>query len=261
MAAARRWWRSSATDRKSTRLNSSHVENSYAVFCLKKKRAGDDAVDDCVSAEVLRELLQLLETQCRVGWIPRILEEAVHLIARDHTKRPRVDFVLHARPQRSGALDARACVGAGDAEGGDEQTRSLGVRPSLGESDGGEEGREAQEARGGQRVTLHFFFTDAATTEIYTLSLHDALPISSKGRARRARSGSKSSATVWENRRLRDARDTHRMTTSITTIRLTLPLPPSINEQYVVVRSEEHTSELQSRRDLVCRLLLEKKKK
>src|SRR5215218_8193155 len=70
-----------------------------------------------------------------------------------------------------------------------------------------------------------FFFNDTATTEIYTLSLHDALPISAPRRCSgpscmrpcaRVRSGS---------------------------------------------RSEEHTSELQSHSDLVCRLLLEKKKK
>src|SRR5579883_2455251 len=70
-----------------------------------------------------------------------------------------------------------------------------------------------------------FFFNDTATTEIYTLSLHDALPIS----ARRP-------GAAW------------RLTTSSS--------PGGRN-----VRSEEHTSELQSRENLVCRLLLEKKKK
>src|SRR5450432_533192 len=72
-----------------------------------------------------------------------------------------------------------------------------------------------------------FFFNDTATTEIYTLSLHDALPISARTESRRtsrARRGIVSSrwASSW--------------------------------------RSEEHTSELQSRSDLVCRRLLEKKK-
>src|SRR5438067_3736131 len=70
-----------------------------------------------------------------------------------------------------------------------------------------------------------FFFNDTATTEIYTLSLHDALPIF-------ARAACCSECP-------RPAR-THRTGTT---------------------RSEEHTSELQSRFDLVCRLLLEKKKK
>src|SRR5215203_7554688 len=72
-------------------------------------------------------------------------------------------------------------------------------------------------------VFVFFFFNDTATTEIYTLSLHDALPISPGRRHRRRRR---------EGRR---------------------PGRPG--------RSEEHTSELQSRQYLVCRLLLEKKKK
>src|SRR2546430_12683071 len=73
---------------------------------------------------------------------------------------------------------------------------------------------------------LHFFFfNDTATTEIYTLSLHDALPISGQ-RRRRARSPGRP--------------------------RGELPRGPR--------RSEEHTSELQSQSNLVCRLLLEKKK-
>src|SRR5476651_2562557 len=72
-----------------------------------------------------------------------------------------------------------------------------------------------------------FFFNDTATTEIYTLSLHDALPISSNG-------------TVFG---VTFARSSTWLATLFST------------------RSEEHTSELQSRQYLVCRLLLEKKKK
>src|SRR2546429_7183405 len=77
-------------------------------------------------------------------------------------------------------------------------------------------------------ISFFFFFNDTATTEIYTLSLHDALPIFGEqdefagadghGQSARRRVGVK------------------------------------------IVRSEEHTSELQSRLHLVCRLLLEKKK-
>src|SRR5476651_2914993 len=70
---------------------------------------------------------------------------------------------------------------------------------------------------------LFFFFNDTATTEIYTLSLHDALPIFPARRPRRQGHP--------------------------------VPLPGHRP------RSEEHTSELQSRQYLVCRLLLEKKKK
>src|SRR5712672_4630417 len=71
---------------------------------------------------------------------------------------------------------------------------------------------------------LFFFFNDTATTEIYTLSLHDALPIS-----RPATPGT--------------------------------PSRRAASSPYSVARSEEHTSELQSLAYLVCRLLLEKKKK
>src|SRR2546427_7106138 len=71
-----------------------------------------------------------------------------------------------------------------------------------------------------------FFFNDTATTEIYTLSLHDALPISS-------------------------------------TVRAMAPPGKTANngcrERKFCARSEEHTSELQSQSNLVCRLLLEKK--
>src|SRR5436309_13449748 len=74
-------------------------------------------------------------------------------------------------------------------------------------------------------IFFFFFFNDTATTEIYTLSLHDALPI---------RTFARSWATPG-----------------------TRPLPPATAQS----RSEEHTSELQSRENLVCRLLLEKKKK
>src|SRR5260221_7571533 len=86
------------------------------------------------------------------------------------------------------------------------------------------------------RLFFFFFFNDTATTEIYTLSLHDALPISRMRRQRPALSQSP--------RRLREPLR-----------RAALPSMPSHR------RSEEHTSELQSHSDLVCRLLLEKKKK
>src|SRR5260370_22388939 len=82
---------------------------------------------------------------------------------------------------------------------------------------------------------LFFFFNDTATTEIYTLSLHDALPISA------AASCARSSSLP--------ARSALRSSTSTCAI-------PSVRQS----RSEEHTSELQSHLNLVCRLLLEKKK-
>src|SRR5690554_7185880 len=83
-----------------------------------------------------------------------------------------------------------------------------------------------------------FFFNDTATTEIYTLSLHDALPISrSPATACGSTAGSPGcTATSW--------------CSPATSPRTSTPR---------TARSEEHTSELQSRPHLVCRLLLEKK--
>src|SRR5690242_20871727 len=96
-------------------------------------------------------------------------------------------------------------------------------------------------------MLYYFFFNDDATTEIYTLSLHDALPISADGflvmgsvwwlgygLKPTAFKGKNDDATAWE------------------IIESTMGA--------VYLRSEEHTSELQSHVNLVCRLLLEKKK-
>src|SRR5690349_4717547 len=140
-------------DRKSTRLNSSHVEISYAVFCLKKKRRraapGGSGPDR--------------------RWLLRLI------------------------PGASG-------------------------RPWLG--------------------SALFLVIDTAPTEIDTLSLHDALPISvDLADFRDARVGG-----VLAGQRHRDVAG------------------HEFQEREHHERSEEHTSELQSRRDLVCRLLLEKKK-
>src|SRR5215216_5580296 len=97
------------TDRKSTRLNSSHQITSYAVFCLKKKNDVADRADVRIHLELKVE--------------------------------------IHALHRRSGADEA---------------------------------GRAGGERAGRGHVLAHlvlFFFNDTATTEIYTLSLHDALPI------------------------------------------------------------------------------------
>src|SRR5256885_8551510 len=79
-------------------------------------------------------------------------------------------------------------------------------------------------------ILLVFFFNDTATTEIYTLSLHDALPISP--------------APLHSFPRRHHE-----------------PVQPGLHLRRHPHRSEEHTSELQSPCNLVCRLLLEKKKK
>src|SRR2546426_9214031 len=85
------------------------------------------------------------------------------------------------------------------------------------------------------RFYIFFFFNDTATTEIYTLSLHDALPIFRLS----ASNGKKRRSTSMRN-------------TSISALKV-VSAP--------ACRSEEHTSELQSPCNLVCRLLLEKKKR
>src|SRR2546430_17265736 len=91
------------------------------------------------------------------------------------------------------------------------------------------------------QTLLFFFFNDTATTEIYTLSLHDALPIYSGG--------------ITLRRKSRSTR------TSLSEITRKSFRESEIILSNVKTRSEEHTSELQSQSNLVCRLLLEKKKK
>src|SRR3712207_7353983 len=95
-------------------------------------------------------------------------------------------------------------------------------------------------------MICYFFFNDTATTEIYTLSLHDALPICY------SEAGSSSpSSRISISARISSARET---SSSRTSTRFSASGSPDKR------RSEEHTSELQSRQYLVCRLLLEKKK-
>src|SRR5215467_11208028 len=141
--------RRASTDRKSTRLNFSHLVISYAVFCLKKKKRHDPV---SLGYEIDRKRC----APAARSWSPCVRRTAPILL-----------------------------------------------------------------------VSIFFFFNDTATTEIYTLSLHDALPISR--RASRPAAGS---------RRRR---------------------PTSCSSGcWPGERSEEHTSELQSPCNLVCRLLLEK---
>src|SRR3712207_7974596 len=92
-----------------------------------------------------------------------------------------------------------------------------------------------------------FFFNDTATTEIYTLSLHDALPISFVLDLHPQRIG------VPLDGVLRRRIDPEERESAFGRHRSDVDDGPA--------RSEEHTSELQSRQYLVCRLLLEKKKK
>src|SRR5256885_12674340 len=84
---------------------------------------------------------------------------------------------------------------------------------------------------------IFFFFNDTATTEIYTLSLHDALPISGSSRTCLAIGAAITNSTPTAK-----------------------PSSSAAAPGIASSRSEEHTSELQSPCNLVCRLLLEKKK-
>src|SRR5258705_12789034 len=91
-------------------------------------------------------------------------------------------------------------------------------------------------------VSFFFFFNDTATTEIYTLSLHDALPISDTQQEKRP-----STERIHPRPHQWLAHDPDGAVPA--------------HHDAVGIRSEEHTSELQSLRHLVCRLLLEKKNK
>src|SRR5437016_14126879 len=86
---------------------------------------------------------------------------------------------------------------------------------------------------------LFFFFKATATTEIYTLSLHDALPISA------------SAADQFERLAIETSHPPWLLESWVSSFGL---------DDTTAMRSEEHTSELQSLTNLVCRLLLEKKK-
>src|SRR5438445_7801131 len=91
----------------------------------------------------------------------------------------------------------------------------------------------------------YFFCNDTATTEIYTLSLHDALPI--------LRYSSHFTGPDTDGRT--DGRRCRCLCSRVTCSAASIP-----TRDLLSWRSEEHTSELQSRQYLVCRLLLEKKK-
>src|SRR3712207_7078560 len=96
---------------------------------------------------------------------------------------------------------------------------------------------------------MFFFFNDTATTEIYTLSLHDALPICPVRDA------------VGDVPPCRGGDEIHEAPNRRADVLLDVPADGGrFDEQQACLRSEEHTSELQSRQYLVCRLLLEKKK-
>src|SRR5688572_6229745 len=136
------------SDRKSTRLNSSHSQISYAVFCLKKKRkvapalaSGSTIVLKPAEFTPLTALL-FSEVAREVGLPPGVL----NIVTGDG----RTGAALVDHPD----VDKIAFTGSTDV------------------------GRVIRKATAGSGKKLSlFFFKDTATTEIYTLSLHDALPI------------------------------------------------------------------------------------
>src|SRR3712207_9011537 len=101
-------------------------------------------------------------------------------------------------------------------------------------------------------LAVFFFFNETATTEIYTLSLHDALPILTSRRA------TSRNAPAPRSNRAPPGGATRSSRTPDGGIRSRGA--PDGRSRGTRARSEEHTSELQSRQYLVCRLLLEKKK-
>src|SRR3712207_7893422 len=103
-----------------------------------------------------------------------------------------------------------------------------------------------------------FFFNDTATTEIYTLSLHDALPICPDGEL--DGSGHAGASRRDRGRSAAVRRSCPRGRPPTTRSRRAVRHSVSGARRCRYGRSEEHTSELQSRQYLVCRLLLEKKK-
>src|SRR3712207_7649377 len=120
-------------------------------------------------------------------------------------------------------------------------------------------------------MSIFFFFNDTATTEIYTLSLHDALPIflltgivEEIGEVLNLYKGIKSSTInvkcklILENISIGDSICTNGVCLTVTDFKNHMFVADVMPE---TMRSEEHTSELQSRQYLVCRLLLEKKKR
>src|SRR3982750_4758401 len=255
----------SSPDRKSTRLNSSHLVISYAVFCLKKKAAQ-------LSRNIGEVKTRFRSTLRATGGEPPYAWSATlfFLMIR---RPPGSTLFPYPTLFRSRSRPGRACRCRGGrrragtrrrtATRSEEYTSELQSRSDLvcrlllekkkhkvpvhttnpfvtacrlpppllpvwaarGRRRPGARAAGPELRRAVRRA--FFFFNDTATTEIYPLSLHHALPICSSGSGCQAPCASMPAS--------------RRVTTSAS----------------ATTRSEEHTSELQSRSDLVCRLLLE----
>src|SRR5690348_10616870 len=160
-------------DRKSTRLNSSHPSISYAVFCLKKTKAAQRVDLSRYQSFHMERLSATDGIYCFYGKSRDIPDDERIFLLADVLDRPAEEGV---DPADFGPTFERAFHEAGRTLRHILSTREPGRRLQW------------------NRVVLFlvhpmsFFFSDAPTTEIYTLSLHDALPIStpSSGRLRRS---------------------------------------------------------------------------
>src|SRR3712207_4401635 len=197
---------------------------------------------------------------------PRSTRFPYTTLFRSHRRQPLGPPGLDALAlRRRGAAGRR---GVGDhAAGGPGDAQRGGVAPAAGRR---RRGRRPRDAGGGDRKSTRlnsshpyisyavFFFNDTATTEIYTLSLHDALPISSSTAAGTTWTGcTRTSPTrcCWPARSRRPCRRrTGRCPARRSRTRGRAPAPRAATSRRRRWRSEEHTSELQSPLYIVCRL-------
>src|SRR2546430_10492525 len=114
------------------------------------------------------------------------------------------------------------------------------------------------DVRGSGLSFLFFFFIDPAPTEIYTLPLHDALPIFQRRALARATEVRLAAAAVRIAERVSAARAVAASHRHDHRVAAPHPLSDGVQGSVATDRSEEHTSELQSQSNLVCRLLLAK---
>src|SRR4051812_25225608 len=202
-----------ARDRKSTRLNSSHMSISYAVFCLKKKKACTENASLVPGVNPLKAELEGLLAQAKDLKIQQETLEGQRFFFLMIRQPPRSTLFPYTTLFRSELEIGRVILGDaavqpiaqhGAGERSEEHTSELQSHVNLvcrlllekkkslhrerepgsgGQPTQGRAGRAPgpgqgpEDPAGDARRPAIFFFNDTATTEIYTLSLHDALPI------------------------------------------------------------------------------------
>src|SRR5690554_3251473 len=145
-------------DRKSTRLNSSHVRISYAVFCLKKKTFVQEAkLFDARLLTLDTATQRYLTLEKKALMVDSFAKWRIFNVQRYYTATSGMRSIAEERLSRQ-------------LESG---LRNEVARRTLHEVVAGERDQLMADIT----ADLNFFFSDTATTEIYTLSLHDALPI------------------------------------------------------------------------------------